>query len=116
MAVAYRLVPMITKVTPVNERITRLRITHTLGVISLVSVYTPTGVSEFSVKEAFYAKLQMVVNSCLKGNTLIVLGDFNATTDTDGDDYESFVGTQALDHEMEASQCSFTLGNVRDMG
>ena len=54
---------MITGVTPVNERIMRLRFSHTLGVISLVSLYTPTGVSEFTVKE-FYAKLQMVVNSC----------------------------------------------------
>ena len=45
----------------------RLRISHTLGVISLVSVYAPTGVSEFSVKEAFYAQLQTVVNSCPKG-------------------------------------------------
>ena len=52
-----RLVPMITEVTPVNERIMRLRNSHTLGVISLVSVYAPTGVSEFSVEEAFYAQL-----------------------------------------------------------
>ena len=53
MAVDDRLVSMITQVTPVNERIMRLRIPHTLGVISLVSVYALTGVSEFSVKEAF---------------------------------------------------------------
>ena len=55
LAVADRLVPMITEVTPANERIIRLRINHTLGVISLVSVYAPTGGSEFSLKEAFYA-------------------------------------------------------------
>ena len=67
MAVADRQVPMITEDTPVNERIMRLRITHTLGVIFLVSVYAPTGVSEFSVKEAFYAQLQMVVDSCPQG-------------------------------------------------
>ena len=67
MAVADRLVPMITEVTPVKERIMRLRITHTLGVISLVSVYVPTGLSEFSVKEAFYAQLQLMVDSCPKG-------------------------------------------------
>ena len=67
---------MITEVTRVNERIMRLRITHTLGVISLVSVYAPIGVSEFSVKGAFYARIQVVVDSCPKGDTLIVLGDF----------------------------------------
>ena len=56
---------MTTKVTPVNETIMRLRISHTLRVISLVSVYAPTGISESSVKEAFYAQLKMV-NSCPK--------------------------------------------------
>ena len=90
MAVGDRLVPMITEVTPVNERILRLRISHTpiLGVIYLVSVYAPTGVSEFSVKEAFYAQLQIVVDSCPKGDSLIVLGDFNATTGIDRNSHE----------------------------
>ena len=58
---------MVSEVTPVNERIMRLRITDTLGVISLVSVYAPTGVSAFSVQEAFCIHPQMVVDSCLKG-------------------------------------------------
>ena len=74
MAVADRLVLMITEATPVSKRIMRLRITHTSGVISLVSLYAPTGVSEFSVKEALYAQLQLVVDSCSEGDTLIVLG------------------------------------------
>ena len=45
LAVADPLVPMNTEVTPVNERIMRLRITHTLSVISLVSLCAPTAVS-----------------------------------------------------------------------
>ena len=44
VAVADRLASMITEVTPVNERIMRLRIFHTQNVISLVSVYAPTRV------------------------------------------------------------------------
>ena len=83
---------MITAVTPVNKCIMRLRITHTLTVIFLVSVYAPTGVSGFSVKEAFYAQLQMVVDSCSKRDRLIVVGDFNANTGTDRDGYQSCVG------------------------
>ena len=39
VAVANRLVPMVIEVTPVNERIMGLRISHTLGVISMVSLY-----------------------------------------------------------------------------
>ena len=42
VAVSNKLTPMIIEVTPVNERIMRLRICHSLGVISLVSVYAPT--------------------------------------------------------------------------
>ena len=85
VAVADRLVSMITAVTPVNERIMRLRISHTLGVISLVSLYALTGVSEFSVKEAYYAPLQMVVER----DNMIVLGDSSTTTGTDRYGYVS---------------------------
>ena len=38
VAVSNKLTPIIIEVTPVNERIMRLRIHHSLGVISLVSV------------------------------------------------------------------------------
>jgi len=73
VAVSNKLTPMIIEATPVNEHITRLRIRHSLGVISLVSVYAPTKASDLTVKEAF-------------------LGDFNASTRTDRDSYETSVG------------------------
>ena len=57
-----KLTPMINEVTPVNERIIRLRIRHSLGVISLVSVYAPTEANDLTVKDAFYATLESVVN------------------------------------------------------
>ena len=47
-----KLTIMITEVTPVNERM-RLRICSSSGVISLVSVYAPTEVSDLTVKAAF---------------------------------------------------------------
>ena len=74
---------MILEVTPVNERIVRLRFCHSLGVISLVSVYAPTEASDLIVKEAFYAALESVVDHCPRQHTLLVFGDFNASTDTD---------------------------------
>ena len=79
VAVADRLVPMVTEFTTVNERIMRLGIANTLGVISLIFVYARTKVLEFFVMKPFYAKLLKVVDSCLKGNNLIALSDFNAT-------------------------------------
>ena len=81
----------------------RLRITNTLGVISLDLVYAPTGISEFSVKEAFYALLQTTKDSCRKGDTLIIRGDFNATTGTDRDGYDSCVGPQVSGSTDESS-------------
>ena len=57
VAVSKKLTPMIIEVTPVNERIIRLRIHHSLGVISLVSVYAPAEASDLTMKDAFSATL-----------------------------------------------------------
>ena len=64
VAVSNKLTPMIIEVTPVNERIMRLRIRHSLGVISLISAYAPTVVSDLNVKDTFYATLESVVDQC----------------------------------------------------
>ena len=62
-AVSNKLTPMIIEVTPVNKRIMRRRI-HSLGVVSLVSVYVLTEESDLTVKDAFYAMLESVVDQC----------------------------------------------------
>ena len=62
MAVADRVVPMATEVK--HEIIMRLRITHNPGAISSVIAPTSVSVNEFSLKEDFYAQLQMVMVSC----------------------------------------------------
>ena len=87
-----KLMPMIIEVTPVNERIVRLRIRHSLGVIFLVSEYTPTEASDLNVKDAFYATLESVVDQCPRRDTLPVLEDLNASTGTDRDGCETCVG------------------------
>ena len=60
----------------------RLRIHHSLGVISLVSVYAPTEASDLTMKDTFYAMFESVVDQCPRRDTLLVLGDFNASTGT----------------------------------
>ena len=82
---------MIIEVTLVNERIMILRIHHSLGVISLASVYAPTEASDITVKDVFYAALESGVNQCPRRETLLVLGDFNASTGTGRDGYETCV-------------------------
>ena len=64
VAVSNKLTPTITEVTLVNERIMRLRIRHSLGVISLVSVYAPNEASNLTMKDTFYATLESVVDQC----------------------------------------------------
>jgi len=83
---------MITEVTPVNKHIMRLRIPHTLGVISLVSVYALTEASDLTMKDAFNALLESVVDQCPRRDTLPVLGDFSASTETDRVGYDTCVG------------------------
>ena len=91
VAVSNKLTPMIIEVTPVNECIMRHRIGHSLGVISLVSGYAPTEVSDLTVRDAFYATLESVVDCCSRRDTPLDLGDFNASPGTDRD-YETCVG------------------------
>ena len=64
VAVTNKRTPMIIEVTPVNERIMRRKIRHSLGVISLVSLYAPNEASDLTVKDAFYAALEYVVDQC----------------------------------------------------
>ena len=85
IAVSNKLTPMIIEVTPINKRIMRLRIRHSLGVISMVSVYPPTEASDLTVRDAFYATPESVVDQSPRRDTLLVLGDFNASTGTDRD-------------------------------
>ena len=92
VAVANWLVPMIMQVTPVDERMMRLRIKHSLGAISLVVVYAPTEMANRDTKEAFYVSLKSEVGRCPSRDTLLVVGDFNATTGTDRTGYEECIG------------------------
>ena len=80
VVVSNKLTPMIIEIIPVNEHIMRLRIRQSLGVVSLVSVYAPTEASDLTLKDAFYATLESVVDQCSRQDTLLVLGDFNAST------------------------------------
>lgn len=52
---------IVSDVTLVNDHIMRLRLRHFLGVLSVVSVYAPTGVSDVLVRETFYLQLHLVI-------------------------------------------------------
>ena len=64
---------MIIEVTPVNEGIMRLRIRHSLGVVSRVSGNAPTEVSDLIGRDAFYALHKSVVDQCSRRDTQLEL-------------------------------------------
>ena len=64
VAMSNKLIAMVIEAKPVNECIMRLRIRHSLCVISLVSVYPPTEVSDLTVKDVFYVTLKSVLVQC----------------------------------------------------
>ena len=101
VAMSNNLTLKIISITPVNKRIIRLRIRHSLGVISLVSVYALTEVSNLTLKDAFYATLESVIDQCPRRDTLLVLGDFSASTGTDRDGYETCWSLQVWNCEPE---------------
>ena len=92
-----KLILMIIEVTLVNKCIMRLRIRHSFGVVSLVSGYAPTETSDLTVKDTFFSTLESVVVQCPRRDTILVLGDFNASTGTGRDGYEMCVGLMGLE-------------------
>ena len=79
----------------------RRRIHHSLGVVSLASVYALTEASDLTVKDAFCATLESVVDQCPRRDTVVVLGDFNVSTGTDRDGYETCVSPHGSETEPE---------------
>ena len=57
----------------------------------MVSGCAPTEASDLTVKDTFYAIIESVVDQCPRRDTLLVLGDFNASTGTERDGYETCV-------------------------
>ena len=60
IGISSRRQPSVVEVTPVDERIMRFRLKHSLGFMSVVAVYAPTEVCE--TEEMFYAKLDSVLD------------------------------------------------------
>ena len=54
--------------------------------------HAPTEASDLTGKVAFYATLESVVDHCPKRDTLRLLEDFNASTGTERDGYETCFG------------------------
>ena len=111
VAISDRLSAAVVGITTVDERIMCVRMKHTLGFMSLISVYAPTEVCDQEEKEVFYAKLESLLDRCPRRDVLVVLGDFNAVTGTDRAGYEVCVGPHGSG--VRNSNSSFFLNLAR---
>ena len=65
---------------------------HRHDALSLIVAYSPTEVSASSEKDAFYEQLDSLVASVSPHDQLFILGDLNASSDTDRTGFESVIG------------------------
>jgi len=63
---------------PINDRIISIRIQGRQCNITVIQVYAPTSIAVISEHEEFYGMLQQTVDNVPRGDTLIIMGDFNA--------------------------------------
>ena len=70
------------QVTPVDERVLKIRLDHTYGFITAVAVNAPPEYHELRDKQWFNQKLDSVVGICSAGDVLVVQCDFNVEPDS----------------------------------
>ena len=76
----------------VSDRILVVRLKHSHGHLSVISVYAPTEATDADVKDQFYTSLLGAISSVPPHDKLIVAGDFNAVSGSDRSVFGSVVG------------------------
>ena len=64
--------------------------------MNVIQCYAPTNDGSDTDKDAFYSRLQSVVQSCSRRNVIILMGDFNAKIGSNNQGFEAVMGHHGL--------------------
>ena len=91
---------------PISPRLIKIRIPFQDSIykfFSFIGVYAPTQSSTDEDKDLFYERLGDVCDKVSKGDTLVVLGDFNARVGEFSEDYPRVIGKHGLGKSCNAN-------------
>ena len=86
--------------TPISERVIQARFYSRYIKLTIIHIYAPTEDADEQTKDAFYGKLQDVLDTVNEHDMLIATGDMNAKVGNDNWAYESVMGKHGLGKEM----------------